>query len=565
MRKSRLVILLLVVTLLLGLVGGAAGQDNKKSVVWHVAAPLTLDPSLATTSGDDQVVESLGVGLLRVNQVTFEVEPGMATSWDTSDDLSTYTFHMLQNVPWVRYSPDTDEVEQVTDENGNVRIVTANDFAYGIRRTLDPRTASENASVLASWIVGGQELLESGDATDEELDALIAKLGVEVVDDYTLKLTSPQGSPLALWTYSLSVMMAQPSWIIKDVGEDLWATVDYIQSFGPFALKHLEPDQYYLLVRNPFWPGTESVPVPKLDEVKVVHIGFENFVSAFEVGEVDGFEEAAPPQEVARAQANPELREQMAAVPSKIVQIVGFNVLKPPFDDVRVRRAFSMAIDRQSLIDNVLAGGGLPAATFTIPTIAAAPSPDLYPDIGIHYDPEGAKALLQEYLDEKGITADQLNVTVMYNTVEYIALIFQALQQMWAETLGVNVELASQEWAVYNDLVHVDAPAVFRYYGTWDYPDADSMLYGVFHSESLLNFTNWSNPTFDQLVEEARFEPDVAKRRDLYAQAEQILVYDDAAIVPIFYGVIYSFTKPWVIRDVTGGLLQRFELWDTQR
>jgi oligopeptide transport system substrate-binding protein len=406
--------------------------------------------------------------------------------------------------------------------------VNANDFAYAMRRTLDPATGADYAGVAAPWFVGGSELLGGEGSVDA--------LGIEVLDDYTLQVTSPEPAGFLPGIYGMWINTAQPSWLIEEVG-DQWIEPEYHQSYGPFAVKEWNHDENVILTRNPFWPGEtvgSSIPQAKLDEVHYLIMDPAVSLAEFEAGNLDVG--AVPSSEIPRILADPVLSEAFYVAPSKFTYYYGFNIEKAPFDDARVRRAFSMAIDRQALIDNVLQGGQSPAGFFTRPDVAGAPSQESFPDLGIYTDIEGAQAELQAYLDEMGITiADLPPVTLVHNESSAHAAIAQAIQQMWTDNLGVEVQIASQEWGVYLETLDTDAPQIWRLGWGWDYPDANSFLYDVFHSTSGNNNTNWTSEEFDALLEQARVLSDQAERAAIYAQAEDILVNQDAVIAPIYY------------------------------
>ena len=243
----------------------------------------------------------------------------------------------------------------------------------------------------------------------------------------------------------------------------------------------------------------------------------------------------------------------------------GFVNNKPPLDDVRVRRALVQSIDRQSLIDNVLKGGQIPATSFAPPGIFGAPEPGT---VGLPYDPDAARASLQEYLDEQGLTIEQFNtqspITLMYNTSEGHALIAAAIQQMWNDTLGVDVRVENQEWSVYLDTIQKDtpiddAPHVFRLGWCADYPDQNNWVHEVFNSEAGANrlrrgcndatCTSVTPSEFDELTAAAAIEPDPAVREEMYREAERILADEEAAYAPIYHYTIVRVTKPWLTRN----------------
>jgi len=526
---SRIVGLTFVLVLVLAAVGAVVAQDDDLKIIYDGealgASDLpTLDPSLATDTSSIAVISNTTVQLAVYDEETVELQPGMA-NWEVSEDGTVWTFNLMEEVPWVEYDQEAGEVVEVLDEEGNVRFVTAQDFAYGMTRTLNPETGASYAGVLAPWVVGGAEFLnEEGSAED---------LGVAVVDDYTLEITSPEPAGFLGGIYGMWIATAQPSWLIEEVG-DQWIEDDNYQSYGPFALEEWARDESVTLTANPFWPGIDVMPQPSVDKVVMYMYDASVSLAEFEAGNLDIAQ--VPLADIDRIQSDPDLSEAFYVAPSKFTYYYGFNVEKAPFDDVRVRRAFSQAIDRQSVVDNVTRGGQEPAGFFTRPDVAAGPSQEMNPELGIYSDAEAAMASLQEYLDEEGITVDELPpITLMHNESEAHAAVAQAIQQMWVDTLGVEVSIASQEWGVYLDTLNNDAPQIYRLGWGWDYPDANSFLYDVFHSSSGNNDTNWTNEEFDGLLEEARLLSDQEARRELYTQADNILVSEEAAISPIYF------------------------------
>jgi len=277
-----------------------------------------------------------------------------------------------------------------------------------------------------------------------------------------------------------------------------------------------------------------------------------------------------------RVKSDPVLSAEYYSAPRACTYLYGFINNKPPMDDVRVRRAFTEAIDRQSLIDNVLKGGQIVATSFAPPGIFGAPEPGT---VGLSYDPEDASASLQEYLDEKGITIDDFNaqgITLMYNTNEAHAQIAAAIQQMWKDVLGAEVNVENQEWKVYlqtitNDTPLEEAPHIYRYAWCADYADENNWVHEVFNVEAGSNDLrrNCEDPTctvvtpseFDDLTAQAAREPDPAVRAELYARAEEILAAEEVAYAPIYHYTAVAVTKPWLTRNYTSMGGQDFFRW----
>jgi oligopeptide transport system substrate-binding protein len=492
----------------------------------------------------------------------------MASSWDISEDGKTYTFHLIEGIPWVRWNGE--EVVEVMDcqETPAVRTVTAHDFEYSIKRALAPETASPYAYVLG-FAVEGASVYNSGEGTADDV-------AVHAIDDATFEVTFLENAAYNANIIGLWTAHAVASWIIDgddctEARGDRAFEPGFNQSYGPFALKEWVHSSTITMTRNPFWPGTAEIPQPMLDEVTwLLALDAGGALAEYEAGNLDVIEEF-PSADQDRILADPVLSQEYHVAPILCTYYYGFNTQAPFVDDVRVRRALSQAINRQALIDNVTKGGQEPAQWFARPGLVAAPTMADHPDLGIKYDTAAAQADLQSYLDEKGLTADQLDITLMFNTASSHQAIAEAIQQMWADTLGVNVQLTNQEFAVFLDTIRdpVATPQIYRLGWCLDYPDANNFTREVFAVGGSANPNGtdgggigWENAAFEELVLAAAAERDPQARIELYAQAEEILVDTDAAIAPIYWYTDVNMTKPYVTRSfpVTGH--NDFVFWD---
>lgn len=556
---NRIAALSLILVLLLSLVGAASAQDMKvlRTEIGESDVP-TLDPAIATDTSSIEMLNQTYIGLTVLDEETVAVRPGLATEWAVTandDGTTTYVFTLLQNVPWVVYNADSGAVEQVTDADGNVRFVTAHDFVYGWRRTLDPATAGDYAYVLAPQVVGGLEF-NGGEGSGDGVQ-------ISAVDDYTLQVVAPNNFSFTPNVYGLWMALPQPQWVIEEAGE-FWIEAGNFQSFGPYALKEWPRGESITLIKNPFWPGTEAVPQAKIDELTFFILPTSTALAQYEAGDLDRLDTVSLP-DIPRIKADPTLSLEYSEGPQLCSYYYGLSVGIEPMDNVHLRRALSYAIDREDIVTNVTGSGQVAARQFSNPALNAAPKPEDFPDLGIGYDPAMAQEELALALEEMGLSdvSELPPVSLLFNTSESHQRIAEAVQSMWSEELGIDVQLTNQEFATY-----LDQRATFPIWrGAWcqDFPDAHNFLFDVFHSSSNNNDTGWTSEAFDALVEEASTETDLAARVDLYAQAEQLLVHDDAVMIPIYFYASNEMTKPYVERTYSVTGTQNFYKWDINR
>jgi oligopeptide transport system substrate-binding protein len=502
--------------------------------------PPTLDPALATDTTSVFCDKQLFLGLTSFHLETGKVIPDLATEWSVSGDGLTWTFKMRDDVKWVNYNPETKETKEVG-------TVNAHDVVYGVKRTLDPETASDYAYVL--YIIKGAEAANIGEGS-------VNDVAVKAVDDYTVEFTleNPAGYFPAI--AGMWVARPQPQAAIEEFGEK-WTDPGNIVTNGPYMLESWEHEASLVMVKNPKYYDADNVQIERIEGAMVQEVSTQ--MAMYENNELDvtgGTGDGLPLEDMDRVKADPELSKELKIVPRLCTYFYGFVNTKPPMDNHLVRKAFSAAIDRQSIVDNILKGGQIPAKHFACPGIFGAPPPD---EVGIGYDPEQAKVWLAEagYPDGEGLG----EIILMHNVSEAHAKIAQAVAAMWKETLGVDVRIETQEWKVYLQTLKKttpveEVPHVYRLGWCSDYPDENNWVHEVFNTEVGANRarrgcvdSNCSEvqPTkFDELTMQAAQESDPEKRKELYREAERILSEEEAAVAFIYHYTRITMTKPWV-------------------
>lgn len=555
--------------------GASAAGTNTTTLTMHALKGdiPTADPALTSDTTSGQLISELFTTLVRGDEQDLsKILPGMAQTWDISTDHLTYTFHLRNNIPWVKWDKASGKVVEVTDASGKPVMVTAHDFEYGIKRVVDPRTGSNYTTGDDEIIVGANDYtnytapVPAGGTPDPNatmdpaaLQKLSDAVGVKATDDTTLVVTLTKPYAFALGVLGFGVNAAVPQAAIEKYA-DKWTEPGNMYSYGPYVISDWKHSASMTLVANPFWPGIENSPKPSITTINWLMVDDAPAFNSYLQGTQD-VDTPVPVEQMDRIKADPKLSKEEFIGPSYCTYYYGFNVTKAPVDDARVRLALSESIDRQSIVTNITKAGQIPARWMGRPGLAFAPTLDNWPDGGVGYDVADAKKQLQSYLDEKKITVDQLpQITLALNQSAGHVNIAQAVQQMWQKSLGIKVQLQTQEWKVYLNTQQKDASQVFRLGWCQDYNDESDFIVETFTTGQPQNYGKYSNADFDKLAAAAAVEQDATKRLDDYKQLETTLVKTDAAIAPIYWYTTVVLTKPYVHR--TYGLdTERWEKW----
>ncbi|MBN1642270.1 MAG: peptide ABC transporter substrate-binding protein [Anaerolineae bacterium] len=542
-------------------------MPSDKPVTLHVnlgTEPPQVDPALSTDTTSVQVDEQLFLGLTDFDDVTGDVIPELATDWSVSEDGLVWTFTMRDDVPWVYHNPATGETTIVTDDEGNPMMVTAHDVEYAVKRTLNPETGSDYAYVL--YIIEGAMAVNTGE--EEDLDTI----GVEAIDDYTVAFTLRQPAGYFPGIASMWVARPVPAATIEEYGAR-WVEPGLIVTNGPYVLNEWKHHDSMVFIKNPFYYDADSVQIGRIEAVMVVESS-----TAFAMYENNELDTTGPPlEEMDRVKSDPVLSAELVIQPDLCTYYYGFTNNKPPFDDPLVRKAFAAAIDRVSLVENVTKGGQLPANTFAPFGIFgnAASDPEIAPWL---LDPEMGAQMAKDWLAEAGYPNGEgfPVVTLMHNTSEGHRAIAEAIQAMWRTTLNVEVEVVNQEWGVYLSTLDkttplADMPHVWRLGWCADYADQNNWVHEVFNNTEGSNdlrrgclddvCTEVEELEFDRLTKAAGAEQDPEVRKEMYREAERLLVEEEAAYAPIYYYTTVAVTKPWLTRTFQALAGQHWDKW----
>ncbi|HEY0966319.1 MAG TPA: peptide ABC transporter substrate-binding protein [Opitutaceae bacterium] len=481
----------------------AVESGNREQVIHfgNLGEPSDLDPQLVATQQDFQIILNLIEGLTAYDPVDAHPVPGVAERWETSPDGLTWTFHLRANAVWSNGDP-----------------VTAHDFVWSYQRMLSPGLGSEYSYLLHALARGAD--YHQGTLTD------FSQVGVKALDARTLVLTLDHPVPYlpGLLAHSAWYPVHRPT--IEKFGRmdqrgTLWTRPGNFVGNGAFVLKEWKPNQVIVIAKSPTYWDRDKV---RLKEAHIYPIESSTTEEAsFRSGQLHVTAQIPQGKIAVYKQENPQFLQQETNLATYFYR---FNVNKPPLNDVRVRRALSMAIDRKAIVERVAQGGQPPAFTLTPPNTGGYTAP-----AALSEDVEAAQKLLAEAGFPNGAGFPKMEI--LYNTTEGHRMIAEAIQQMWRRNLNLDIGLYNQEAKVWSDTMRQMDYQIARFAWVGDYLDASTFL-DLMTSTSGNNQTGWSNPTYDRLVDEARRTLDQGKRFDLYREAELILM-NESPIMPIYF------------------------------
>jgi len=488
--------------------------------------PESLDPHNYLNAFESTILTDLFIGLTTTSSTDTSV-PGSAKSWTISDDGLTYTFVLREELVW------SDGV-----------AIDAYDFEWSFRHLMDPKTAFSFADYFYPVVNG--EAISRGQMPLETL-------GVKALDDRTVEIRLQHPAPYLMDILSINGKLV-PRHVLKKHGS-AWSRPENMVTNGPYMLDDWIPSTHVKLIKNPKFYDAENV---RLEEI--YHIPSENMNTGFKrfrAGELDTLV-FFPPEQLDWIKLN--MPDVLHLTPGLSVELYLFNTEHPPFDDVRVRLALSMAIDRETLVERVMRTGEIPAYGYVPPTINNYPvsAKAKFKDLPYETRLKQARALLAE----SGFSPQNpLLVPLRYNTQDLQRRMAIAIAAMW-KRIGVEVELINTERKVLSADRKQGNFSVARWLRVGATYDPTSFLIH-FHSDlSGLNLSRYNDVVYDKLFETAWFSRDIDDRAARMLEAEEHVINDHPAIPLYFYTgrrLVQTYVKGWI--DNARGVYPSRWLW----
>jgi oligopeptide transport system substrate-binding protein len=479
-------------------------QESKEEMVLNFCLPdepRTLDPTLNSQAVAGNIINNIYEGLMR--EVDGKLVPAIAENYEVSDDGLKYTFH-LKDTKWSDGKP-----------------LTAHDFKYTWLRALDPETASDYAMLLF-YIKGGHEFF-SGEGKREDV-------AINAIDNLTLEVELQSPTPYFLNLTSFYTYLPVRQDIVEKDPEG-WATnTDILVTNGPFKLTKYASGDTFVLEKNENYWNMDKV---KLDRINAnILVNESTALMAYQSGDIDIMSNI-PTQEIPILSSE---SDEFYIKPKIGTYFYVFNNSKAPTNDVNVRKALNLAIDRKQICENVTKGAEVPATTYVPPGLKDTRGNEFSSmgDYGVKVEADVEKA--KEYLAKAGFPngEDFPQIEILYNTSETHKIIAEAIQEMWKKNLNIEVTITNQEWPVFaSSRRYGEYTGAARFGWFVDYADAMSML-EILEGQDTNNSAQWMDEEYNNLLLNARNENDPEKRDEALYAAEKIL-FDQQVIMPIFY------------------------------
>jgi len=504
---------------------------------------LTLDPQVAEDSTSIPPVENLFLGLTDLDPKTTEPRAELATKWEANAAGDVWTYTLRDDVPWVRYDPSSGQTTEI-------RKVTAQDFVYGIQRACDPRIGGLYTKVAAAMIKGCDAVVKT--PVSDLTDATFEQVGAKALSDTQLEITLT--GPLGYWNSAstLWIFRATPKEAIAEFG-DKWIEPGNIITDGPFVLAEWDRTVNRVFLKNPLFPeGVNDNYGGNIERVSTQVVGDGSTIyTLYQNNEIDV--SGVPQAELDRIRQDATASKELRQFSDLAVSYIGFMYDKPPFNDVHVRRAFSAAIDRQALVNDVLQNRALPMAHFMPPAIFGSvpinevgigqpDTPGFDKDYAVKELAAGGFADCQNFPDITLMDLDSTLGSILQNAMKTV---------LNCDPNKLTIETV--EWNVLLQSVKPDVPTAQRphmYAMAWgpDYPDAENWMFDVLSCKAQnVNKRPCDDAKIDKMIDDAAKSTDPEQRKELYRQLEEAFFgpEGDFPIAPLAVNINWVLYKPW--------------------
>lgn len=472
----------------------------------NASEPASLDPHLVQDTVGGAIVVDLFEGLTRSGS-DGDTEPAMAKSWSASNNNLTWTFDLREDGRWSDGTP-----------------VTAHDFVYGWQRAVDPEVGSNYAYYIESAGVANAGEIITGEKDPQDL-------GVRALDDFTLEVSLDQPITYLPDMTVHYTMFPAPRQAIEAHGED-WTRPGKMVSNGAYQLDTWYLGEKLVVARNPEYREDKQTILDRVVYVPIESSSAE--LQRYASGELH-MTSTVPVSQMTRLKK--ERPDELVMVPSIATYMYMFNVNREPFDDVRVRRALTYAIDRNLIVNYITRGGQMPA--FSLTPAYVSDFDFRQPEYATWTQPERDQAAREE-LAKAGYHEDNpLEFELLYNTDESHKALAIVVSQMWKEKLGAKVTISNLEWKTFLSEKQAGNYEMARFGWKGDYNEASTFL-TLLTSDSGNNDGGWGNEEYDQLLQAARS----AENPNLfYVQAESIL-WREFPVAPVYFNTTVALVSP---------------------
>ena len=504
----------------------------------YLGTVVDIDPQKTTDDNGINLVENLFVGLTNFNHNTNVIEPELAQSWEVSPDGRNWTFHLRDDIFWVK-SNATNTVINGVHQAEAVRPVTADDMVYVIQRACRRETASPDVFILF-LIEGCEQVRSDPNPTPADLEAI----GARAIDDITLQFTLVKPASYFLTITSLWLFHPIPPELVEELGDE-WQTTEELWTSGPFMpVSPLNPDTQTVLHRNSLWP------LPRSGNIDIVNIlYFDDAMPAYQLWQAKSLD-VSPLPITEREELLKQSPQKMPLTTNQTVFYMGFNFDSGAFREVTVRRAFSAAIDRQRLVEEIYNNEALPMRHLSPPGVVAAPAID---EIGVGYSPDDAR----HWLAQSGFGSCRLipPFTLLVTSSDSSLRQAELIRDMWVEELGCVPEQIMIDQAQFGSLlantrrdVGAARPDLWELGWASYFPDAQNWVGDLLHCTDSENRQNRPCSEVDNLIRQAAGTLDPIERTLLYRRIEDMLFGGDGLfpVIPLYVRGEETLTQTWL-------------------